>query len=193
LIVAVGNNGTILRSTDAITWTAATSNPSTANLLGVGYTVNGLWVAVGAAGTLLTSSDGATWTAANSGTTADLKSVASMSNVVTTNNVTSTVNASVVVGQNGTLLQSPDSLTWTAQTLGTSANLNAAVASVGLLPTNQLMIAGDGGLAYTSTDGITWTSRKTNTTQNLVSLFRGTSPQTRYIALGANGTTVYTQ
>jgi hypothetical protein len=159
----------------------------------VGYTVNGLWVAVGAAGTLLTSSDGATWTAANTGTTADLKSVASMSNIVTTNNVTATVYSTVVVGQNGTLLQSPDSLTWTAQTMGTSADLNSAVASVGLLPTNQLMIAGNGGVAYTSTDGITWTARTTNTTQNLVNLFRGTSPQTRYIALGANGTTVYTQ
>ena len=193
LIVAVGNNGTILRSTDAINWTAATSNPSSANLYGVGYTVNGLWVAVGATGTLLTSSDGATWTAATTGTTADLKSVASMSNVVTSNNVTATVYSSVVVGENGTLLQSPDSLTWAAQTLGTSANLNAVVASVGLLPSNQLMIAGDGGRAYTSTDGVTWTARTTNTSQNLVSLFRGTSPQTRYVALGANGTTVYTQ
>ena len=193
LIVAVGDNGTILRSTDAITWTAATSNPSTANLLGVGYTVNGLWVAVGSAGTLLTSSDGATWTAANTGTTADLKSVASMSNIVTTNNVIATVYSTVVVGQNGTLLQSPDSLTWTAQTMGTSADLNSAVASLGLLPSNQMMITGNGGVAYTSTDGITWTARTTNTSQNLTNVFRGTSPQTRYIALGANGTTVYTQ
>jgi photosystem II stability/assembly factor-like uncharacterized protein len=94
---------------------------------------------------------------------------------------------------NGTLLLSPDSLTWTAQTLGTNANLNAAVASVGLFPSNQLMIGGDGGRVYSSTDGITWTARNTNTNQNLVSLFRGTSPQTRYVALGANGTTVYTQ
>jgi photosystem II stability/assembly factor-like uncharacterized protein len=193
LIVAVGNNGTILRSTDAINWTAATSTPSSANLYGVSYTVNGLWVAVGAAGTLLTSSDGATWMAATTGTTADLKSVASMSTLVTNNNVTSTVYASVVVGQKGTLLLSPDSLTWTAQNLGTNANLNAAVASVGLFPSNQLMIAGDGGRVYSSTDGITWTARNTNTNQNLVSLFRGTSPQTRYIALGADGATVYTQ
>jgi hypothetical protein len=193
MVVAVGNNGTIIRSSDAITWTASTSTPSTLPLYGVGYTINGIWVAVGASGTLLTSSDGATWTAVSSGTTADLKSVASMANIITTNNVAATVYSMVVTGNNGALLQSADGAKWALQSIGTNANLNAVVASVGVLPTNQFVAVGNAGLAYTSTDGLTWTARSTNTSQNLNVLFRGLSPQTRYIALGANGSTVYTQ
>lgn len=193
MVVAVGNNGTIIRSTDAVTWIAATATPNTLPLYGVGYTVNGVWVAVGAAGTLLTSSDGATWTAVSSGTTADLKSVASMSNIIATNNVFATVYSMVVTGNNGTLLQSVDSVKWALQSMGTNANLNAVVASVGVLPSNQFVAVGNAGLALTSTDGITWTARTTQTSQNLNVLFRGLSPQTRYIALGANGSTVYTQ
>jgi len=193
MVVAVGNNGTIIRSSDAITWTAATATPNTLPLYGVSYTVNGLWVAVGAAGTLLTSSDGATWTAVSSGTTADLRSVASMANIITTNNVSATVYSLVVTGNNGTLLQSADGVKWALQSVGNNANLNAVVASVGVLPTNQFVAVGNSGLALTSTDGITWTARTTQTSQNLNVLLRGLSPQTRYIALGANGSTVYTQ
>jgi hypothetical protein len=193
IVVAVGNDGTIIRSTDGITWTAATAAPSSQHLYGVGYTVNGIWVAVGAAGTLLTSSDGATWTAAISGTTEDLKSVASLANTLVTNNVTTTVYAMVVTGNKGVLLQSADSLTWTQKSLGTSANLNAVVASSGVLPTNQFVAVGNAGVAFTSSDGLTWTARSTNTSQNLNAVFRGLTPQTRYIALGANGSTVYTQ
>ena len=193
MVVAVGNNGTIIRSTDAVTWIAATATPNTLPLYGVGYSGNGIWVAVGAAGTLLTSSDGATWTAMSSGTTADLKSVASMTNFITSNNVSGTGYSIVVTGNNGTLLQSADSVKWALQSMGTNANLNAVVASVGVLPGNQFVAVGNAGLAFTSTDGITWTARTSSTSQNLNVLLRGLSPQTRYIALGANGSTVYTQ
>jgi hypothetical protein len=193
MVVAVGNNGTIIRSTDAVTWTAASATPNTLPLYGVGYTVNGMWVAVGAAGTLLTSSDGATWTAVSSGTTADLKSVASMANFITANNVSATVYSMVVTGNNGTVLQSADGVKWALQFTGTNADLNAVVASVGVLPSNQFVAVGNAGLAFSSTDGITWTARTTLTSQNLNVLLRGLSPQTRYIALGANGSTVYTQ
>jgi len=193
MVVAVGSNGTIIRSTDAVTWTAASATPNTLPLYSVGYTVNGMWVAVGAAGTLLTSSDGATWTAVSSGTTADLKSVASMANFITANNVSATVYSMVVTGNNGTVLQSADGVKWALQSTGTNADLNAVVASVGVLPSNQFVAVGNAGLAFSSTDGITWTARTTLTSQNLNVLLRGLSPQTRYIALGANGSTVYTQ
>ena len=68
--VAVGANGTILRSADGVTWQAMTS--------GVGVDLNGVdtggnvFIAVGAGGTILSSQTGASWTALASGTTETL-------------------------------------------------------------------------------------------------------------------------
>jgi hypothetical protein len=193
IVVAVGDNGTIVRSSDAASWTAATFTPSTQPLYGVSYTANGIWVAVGAAGTLLTSSDAATWTAVNTGTTTDLKGVASFSNVVTLNGVASTVYSTAVVGSNGTVLQSADGSTWTHPDARTSAHLNAIVASSGVLPSNQFVAVGDSGVAFTSPDGLNWTARTTHTSQNLTHVIRTTAPQNRYLALGADSSTVYTK
>jgi hypothetical protein len=59
--VAVGNNGTILKATNASgPWVLANSVPTSNNLNGVGYT-NGYWVAVGDAGTIIYSTDGTNW------------------------------------------------------------------------------------------------------------------------------------
>tara|TARA_B110000467_G_C17805689_1_gene207367 strand:- start:140 stop:304 length:165 start_codon:yes stop_codon:yes gene_type:complete len=54
----VGDNGTILTSSDGITWTSRTSEV-TEKLYGVTY-ANSTFVVVGATGTILTSSDGTT-------------------------------------------------------------------------------------------------------------------------------------
>ncbi len=68
--VVVGDNGTIITSTDLNTWTAATSG-TTQTLRRV--TAGNQLVAVGSAGTVLLSTDGLTWTAGNSGTTGDIR------------------------------------------------------------------------------------------------------------------------
>ena len=73
VFVAVGDNGTVLRSEDGVAWTVITPFTS-ANLLAV--TNGGRFVAVGAGGVIFTSSDGITWETRSSGTTADLTSVA---------------------------------------------------------------------------------------------------------------------
>jgi hypothetical protein len=65
LLVAVGNNGTILRSNDGITWAAANPLPSTPHLYAVAFTTvpsGNVWVAVGAGGAIFVSADAATWT-----------------------------------------------------------------------------------------------------------------------------------
>ena len=63
LWVAVGDSGTILRSTSGSgPWITANSVPTTLNLHGIGYT-NGNWMAVGDSGTILFSSDASNWTA----------------------------------------------------------------------------------------------------------------------------------
>ena len=62
LWVAVGDQGTILRSTRGSgPWLAANTVPTTNNLNAVGY-ANGYWVAVGDTGTIIVSTDADTWT-----------------------------------------------------------------------------------------------------------------------------------
>ena len=58
LFVVVGDNGTILTSSDGTTWTSRTSGTSN-GLYNIFYG-NSTFVAVGHSGTILTSSDGTT-------------------------------------------------------------------------------------------------------------------------------------
>lgn len=119
LYVAVGASGTIITSSDGITWTSRTSG--TANNLNsvvCGYNSSFGCVAVGSNGTILTSPDGITWTSRTSGTTNKLNDIALYNGSYT------------VAGDSGTLLTSTNSTTWTTQTTGigatTAINLNAA-------------------------------------------------------------------
>ena len=66
MFVTVGHSGTILTSSDGITWTERTSGTSN-SLGGVTYG-NGTFVTVGGTGTTLTSPDGNSWTKRTSGT-----------------------------------------------------------------------------------------------------------------------------
>lgn len=156
---AVGDAGTILSSTDGITWTARTSGTS-ANLNGVTY--GGIYVAVGSAGTILTSADGATWAPKPSGTTSILRNVASIGSTY------------VAVGDGGTVATSTDTgATWAAQTLAGAPNLvgvaaNARFATLdsnglaftasAIAPNSQFVAVDRNGNAYTSPDGITWSA-----------------------------------
>lgn len=205
MVVAVGNQGTILRSTDGINWTAAASAPGTSDLYAVTYAVlpapiGPLWVAVGAGGALWVSSDASTWSALNSGISQDLKGVASIVNVTYPNGifspiVTPTYSYAVVAvgaatGNAGTVIRTTDGANWTRQALGTR-NLNAIVASSAMIPTNQFMAVGDNGTAFTSPDGVTWTARTTTSSQNLTGLIRGYNNQ--YLAWAADGSTTYSK
>ena len=69
IMIAVGDNGELLRSTDAgATWGAVTSNTSE-DLLAVASDGAGNWIAVGRAGVVCNSTDdGATWSAGSAGT-----------------------------------------------------------------------------------------------------------------------------
>ena len=73
LFVAVGDNGTIITSSDGTTWTSRTSG-TTEKLRGGAYGKSTL-VVVGRSGTILTSSDGSTWTSRTSGTSNKLKGI----------------------------------------------------------------------------------------------------------------------
>ena len=70
IFVAVGNSGTILTSSDGISWTSRTSGTSS-GIEGVTY-ANSTFVAVGNGMIILTSTDGTSWTSRSSGINRDL-------------------------------------------------------------------------------------------------------------------------
>lgn len=184
LIVAVGDAGTILYSTNGgVTWTAATS-PSANNLYGVAYSPGiGTWVAVGAGGTLISSTNAGTWTTVSSPTTSDLNSIAVLAS---TNAATLlTTYTFVAVGAGGTILTSNDAVTWTSRPMNPPApNLNAVTGW------SQIVAVGAGGSMFTSRDGANWTPVTSNTTATLYGVI-GAAGQ--YNAIGQAGTSIYSQ
>mgnify|MGYP002778172594 CR=1 FL=1 len=166
LAVAVGDNGTIISTTNATDWTARTSG--TTVRLNDAAAVGATLIAVGDNGTLLRSLDaGVNWAAVTSGTTANLTGASAIGGTF------------FVLGANGTLLTSVDGGgTWVAQTSGTTATLRDAVTGGG-----RTVIVGDGGTILTGTDLVTWTPATSTTTQALRRVVAGT----RFVASGANG------
>jgi len=90
----------------------------------------------------------------------------------------------LAVGANGTILTSPDSITWTARSANTTASLNALSAQY------QFMVVGSNGTIISSNDGITWATQVSGTTANLKTLFRA---QNQYIAVTDTGSVLYSR
>lgn len=160
LYVAVGDFGTILTSGNGVDWTLELVPPAVTNrtLLGVGGTTN-LLLAVGEAGTVLRSTAsarsepgsvtsgsggpvGVIWTAIDPPTTHDLQGVGVLRNSLY-----------VLTGDKGTVLVSPDGLTWHKQTTPTTRLLSSVTEWPG-----GLVATGDDGTIITSPDGYHWTA-----------------------------------
>lgn len=117
-LVAVGDRGRIITSTDGVIWTPRTTNVTT-TLRGVAAGPTG-FVAVGDFGTILQSADGTQWSLATSvPTTARLNAVTRAQDFF-------------AVGENGTILRSPDGRRWTSESSPTNRHLRA-ISSGGLL------------------------------------------------------------
>lgn len=106
LYVAVGANGTIITSSDGITWTKS-DIPTTENLYAltipnatVAPSKDNPYVVVGSKGVILTSYDGKSWNNVVSGTTNTLLAVQYSSGVF------------IAAGVNGTILKSSDGVNW---------------------------------------------------------------------------------
>ena len=112
---AVGENGTILHSTDGATWQPQTGGTRATDLYSIFGTGDAktLW-AVGQHGAILHSADGATWQPQTSGTTNELYSIFGTSDGRTL----------WAVGECGTILHSTDGATWQPQTSGTTNGLH---------------------------------------------------------------------
>ncbi len=167
--VRVGAAGTILTSTDGVSWTNAQSI-ATNDLYGVTWSGQ-RFVAIGTGGVTLTSPDGIIWTPniPPFPTTADLSSVIWSGEIF------------VAIGSGGAILTSPDSDVWTtATTVPATANL------FGVTWSGEMFVAvGSGGTLLTSANGNTWTSGSSNTSADLNGIAWSGD---QFVAVGANGT-----
>jgi hypothetical protein len=170
--IALGTDGSIVKSTDGNAWTAAASIPNGGarmNSLAFGFVPSGpTYVAVGDGGNIFTSPDLVTWTAATSPTGDALY------------NVSFPKDSFVATGANGTLLTSADAVTWVAQNSGTSMALRGSTYGTNPAGVSYYVVVGDSGTIVTSTDGTSWSVTTLPGFPNLRAIRFGT----RFVAVG---------
>ncbi len=184
-LVAVGANGTILRSTDGATWTAPASG--TTNPLNDVTFAGGTYYAVGNYGTLLTSSDGTTWTPTSTLTSHHLQYIGQLDgrlfaaggggtvvsagagsawsttstgitqqlNGLAFGNVNGTTPTFIAVGTAGTILKSATAASSSWSTV--TSGTTAALNEVAYA-NNVFVAVGTGGTILRSADGSSWTN-----------------------------------
>ena len=114
-VVVVGDNGTILHTTNGGTLWSPVTSPVTGNLHRVEFTDTQTGYAVGDNGTVLKSTDaGQTWQSLNTGTNENLLALSCVA--------TDTL---YVAGTNGLMIKSVDSgVSWTTLTIGITSEIN---------------------------------------------------------------------
>jgi hypothetical protein len=85
----------------------------------------------------------------------------------------------VAVGKDGTILTSPDGVSWTARTSGTSKSLSGVAYGNG-----TFVAVGGGGAILTSPDGVSWTARTSGTSKGLSGVAYGNG---LFVAVGGGG------
>jgi len=145
--IVVGDAGTIAVSTQLSTGTWTVQNPTAQNLVGASLLLPGYIFVLGANGTLLVSTDGVTWS-----TPPGLPAVAATLRAASWGTAAPTPLVAIV-GDNGTLITSPDIVNYTLQAkpAGSSANL------LSLWYGSRFVTVGTGGTILYSDDGINWT------------------------------------
>lgn len=206
--IAIGNAGTIVYSTDGVTWAAATiDRPSSTDLTSIA--TNGpMLVVVGQGGTVLTSGDGGvTWATQTTNITQKLNAVAYSRAVATTIPAVNTIAAFwVAVGDAGVVYTSFDGATWTARNthlesatgawrgvsvlVNTTSTLDCAMPNNKLTSTTSYSIAlvGDDGQVATAGPDLSWTL---SILPGMPRLNRVISPAGRFVAVGDVGA-IYT-
>ncbi|MDE2091197.1 MAG: hypothetical protein KGJ08_04780 [Gammaproteobacteria bacterium] len=145
----VGDNDTVLTSTDGISWTReniSVSPPS--NLRDIAYG-NSSYVAVGSKGVVLTSSNGTSWTATTISPAVPAGTI--FQGLVWSGS------QFVAVGSGGAIYTSPDGTTWTNQTSGTTDNLWGIAWTGSQFLVTSDNVASDGILILSSSNGASWT------------------------------------
>lgn len=150
--IAVGSDGTIATSNDAVNWTPVTS-PTTEYLTSVTADNNGGFIAVGANGTIITSTDGDNWVKIDSGTSDFL-----------TNVIVTPQGKFIITGQDGVsvgwlnfsgpndIFTSSDGVHWTKTMTGSKSILYAITFS----PKHKFVAVGENTTILQSNDGKNW-------------------------------------
>ncbi len=183
IVVAAGDAGTILRSSDGgLSWSQ--QNAVAANLRSVVFSNNGPGTAVGDNGTIIRSEDGGlTWNPQTSGTTANLSGVAIPTSGIDTARV-------YAVGAGGTILGSLDG-GWTWKSINTLSGIpdlrGVSCSGSGF----TVFAAGATGTILMGTNtGTQWTKQTSGVTVSLNAI--ANSGSTLVIAVGDNGTILRT-
>ena len=205
--IAVGTHGTILKSSDATTWTRV--NLAAATDLNAVASNGTILVAVGKEGRVLTTADGTNWVIRSVGGSLELTQVSwtgarfvavgadgityTSSNGEVWNyansgvlgdlfGVSSATGQIVAVGEGGVIVLSTNNgVSWTAQTSPTATTLRS-VAHNGV---DTYVAVGDAGVVATSTNGTDWTAGTAGISTALRSVrWDGTA----FVASGLGGT-----
>ncbi len=172
--VLVGDRGAIVTSADGISWSPRTSG-SDRNLSGVAWGA-GRFVAVG--GTLpntsgsavvLTSPDAAVWTSVAMDAPG-LHGIARSDTMF------------VAVGAIGTLLSSPDGVTWAKRSFPPTAPYDSFRGVA--WGDGQFVAVGDSGKLATSPDGVNWTNRAAGTSEHFSAIAWSGS---QFVVVGSRG------
>jgi len=189
--VALGFNGSVITSSDSVTWKTATAVNAGQVLNGSIAYGNGTYVVVGAGGYIATNNTGSSnpgttnpsstiseiitgaWTPRTSGTVRDLYHVAYVNGDF------------IAVGAQGTLLTSHDGITWIPRNTGTGNDLWQAAYGAG-----TYVAVGNSGTIISSADSATWTKQANSpTTKALYAIYFGGNDT--FVAAGEAGTIAY--
>lgn len=156
--VAVGNEGTVIRSTDLDTWSLPIATLANRTLNSISHN-DGQWVAVGEGGQIITSTDdGLSWTLDNTTTTLNLYDVAYFGQWI------------AVADKGFIFTRSQNSATWTRYNIGASDSLRS-VAFIN----NVIYVVGARGTIATSLEGTKWTLSDRVIANRLNGISRGAS------------------
>jgi photosystem II stability/assembly factor-like uncharacterized protein len=137
----VGNEGTILNSSDGINWNQ-TESGTRLGIRSLDHSLD-LWIAVGDHGLILGSRDRETWVHLSSPTTRHL------------NEVSYVPGGWIAVGDGGTIIASADGITWVQRPQSsTKFDLHSIDFGGGLW-----VAVGDAAVSLFSTDGVQWTQQ----------------------------------
>lgn len=161
LLISVGQNSTILRSTDGHYWQSITppSLPEKTTLLDVGASDSRKQLIVtGTNGIILSSADGKDWVLQTSHTSEELMAITWSQDL----------KLYIAVGSNANILTSEDGKNWTLQS--PPSHLNYELIDV-IAPVGQPCVAvGQMGTILSSSDGKTWTPSVFNTKATLMGI-----------------------